>query len=155
MTDSRDIPWETSRLIQILDERRNEWTHAKVISNLSREHVTTGKPWDRRSIAYFANMADGCIIGSTTKGYKLLRHATDEEIKESFYENMKKALGTERRARRIMHYARSHGRLQDRNFEETIVQQISQELEATAKPASSSTKPSSKTEPLKQVTFFP
>ncbi len=118
------------RLIDYLDQRGPEWSHSERITYQLFGKLKSDKGWEnlRRHIASLAELADGGII-STGQGYKLAKNCTEKEILAGFSTAMKKAMGTERRARRMIAYAKKHGLLADARIEERCIDQIRDELD--------------------------
>lgn len=94
----------------------------------------------QRAIAELASSTKGAVIGSQ-EGYRHALHCTDREILESYGTVLRKAIGSELRARSIIRYARSHGRLAEPGAEMVVEKRIRAEVlppemhePATSKP---------------------
>ena len=98
-------------LLQLLGQRPGWTTWADLrIAARQTGHSITG--WDRRSIASAAEASSGAIL-SCSDGYKLASKSTEQEILMAYRTTLRKALGSDRRARAIISFARRKGLLKD------------------------------------------
>lgn len=104
----------------------SDWVSSNAII---KQFSDRGLRIDIRTIGFFASQSAGRIIG-TGDGYRLQDAASDEDILMAYGECIRRAIGTDLRARSIIYYARRHGRLSDDAFEQrkaTIRRKIIQE----------------------------
>ena len=98
-------------LLQLLGQRR-EWTTWADLRLASRQSGHSIAGWDRRSIASAAESSAGAIL-SCSDGYKLSCKSTEKDILVAYRQTLRKAIGSDRRARAIISFARRHGYLRD------------------------------------------
>lgn len=128
LCDVGQHPFSLDDLGAFLQNHPNTWVTAKVLSRAFPGVC-------RRTIAALAESSAGQII-STTHGYKLSDLASDDDIFLAYQQAIRKALGSEKRARAQIHYARTHGRLGNSTRRESeIKQQVNLELNASSSSA--------------------
>jgi len=122
-------------LLQLLGQRQ-DWTTWADLRIAARQtgHSITG--WDRRSIASAAEASSGAIL-SCSDGYKLASKSTEHEILMAYHTTLRKALGSDRRARAIISFARRKGLLKDHD-DAKLRADVERELDADLSSQSSS-----------------
>lgn len=126
-----DQPDTASLLVAALESRPDKWTTWKQINSfILRE---TGTRFGRRQIAAAAEASGGEMI-SSTRGYRLAKHAGEQDILTAYRQRMRMAIGTEQRARQMIANARRTGRLHDLD-EARIRREITEEFSTGKDPA--------------------
>lgn len=120
-------------VVNILQEHKT-WLTAK---SISKRAAAIGHYIHPRMIGDVASSLSGAVIGSG-KGYKLARNATQEEILGCWQADMRRSIGTEKRAREVIHYARTNRLLGSKDSDDTLNQlrlKIMQEVESGVLPS--------------------
>jgi len=122
-------------LIRLLGQR-NAWTTWADLRLAARQSGHSIAGWDRRSIASAAESSAGAIL-SCSDGYKLASKSTEQEILMAYRTTLRKALGSDRRARAIISFARRTGLLKDHD-DAKLRADVERELDADLSSQSSS-----------------
>lgn len=104
-------------VVNILKEA-NGWLTAK---NISRRAAAMGHYIHPRKIGEIASSLGGAINGSG-EGYKLTSRSSRKDIFDGWRFSMRRALGTEVRARELIHYARQNQLLGARDDDDSLNQ---------------------------------
>jgi hypothetical protein len=103
-------------LFEILNDEPERWLTARDIEGRA---LRMGIKLPSRIVGDLASLSKGEIVGHG-KGYKLSKYAADEDILGAYEMDFRRALGGEKRAREIIAFARSHGRLSNTDSEQKI-----------------------------------
>lgn len=125
MTDGLDTSAQV--VVKILQEH-GTWLTAKIVS---RRAAAIGVYVHPRMIGDIASALNGSVIGSG-RGYKLAKYATEDEILACWQADMRRSIGTGKRARDVIHYARKNRLLGERDTSDDKLNQLLLKIYAEA-----------------------